>query len=98
MKKIITKISLYYLHYYLIILLSIIPISSLAQNVIDTSAPEDLLIEPTLVVPWSSIEPNCNTYTGCGLIVIQKHYYHKPKKVKLRRQCVYEYPCCVRNC
>lgn len=110
--KVIIKISEYFLlSGYLILILATIPISSYAQNaintlssqevmdtsyvVIDTSSSQDLLIEPTIVLTSSVIEPDCHTYTGCGLIVVKKSYYHKPIHYKIKRRRIYHQPCCV---
>lgn len=67
---------------YLILTLAVISVTSSAQNitVMDTSAPEDRLVNPTIVMTPGTVTPNCDTYTGCGLIVLKVHHYQKPKR------------------
>lgn len=94
MKNII-KVSKYSLfHCCLIITFVTLPITSFAQQVIDTSSPEDQLVEPSIVITPTTITPDCHTYTGCGLIVVNKYYYHNPKHYKHRRHHFYHQPCC----
>ena len=71
------------------------PIISSAQDVIDTSSPQDLLVEPTIVLTPSIDEPDCHTYTGCGVIVVNKYLHLKPKLHKLKRHRVHREPSCV---
>ncbi|VVC74989.1 hypothetical protein AQUSIP_02630 [Aquicella siphonis] len=94
--KFIIKASKYsLLHCYLIIILATIPIASSAQNIVDTSSPQDHLVEPAIVMTPSTVEPDCHTYTGCGLIIVKKYYYNKPKQYKPKQHRIYHQPCCV---
>ncbi len=46
------------------------------------------VITPYIVVTPSTIQPNCHTYTGCGVIVVERYYiYHRYRRH--RRHCGY---------
>lgn len=94
--KFITKVSKYALlqSYFIIILFVAIPTISFAQDVVDTSSSQSLIVEPNLIMTPSNIEPDCHTYTGCGLIVINKYSYQKPKHYIYKRHHVYQQPYC----
>jgi|SRR4029078_4831397 len=84
-------------HSSLAIMLAIIPITSHAQiTVVDTSYPEEPLVEPTIIVPYKTPAPSCHTYTGCDVIAVEKYYYRIPKR---KRSCGYrvKQPCCMTN-
>lgn len=79
-------------------ILVVLPLGSFAQVVIDNSSPGDHLVEPTIVIQPTTIQPDCATYTGCGLIVLKKHEYSPPKHNKIKRYqdqcqscCFYSY-------
>lgn len=94
--KFIIKISKYsLLQCCLIITFAAIPIVSFAQDVVDFSSPQDPLVEPAIVMTSSTIQPDCHTYTGCGLIVVNQHYYYPPKHYKHRRHHIYHQSCCA---
>jgi len=101
--KFTIKVSKYsLLHCCLIIILGTIPVAASAQNqnqvvkIIDTGSPQDPLIEPNIVLtPPTIIQPDCHTYTGCGLIVANPHYYYKPKHHKLKKHHIYREPYCT---
>lgn len=90
--KNISKFAL--LHCYLIIILASIPINSSAQEVIDSSSSQDPLVEPEIVLTPSAVEPDCHTYTGCGLIIVEKYNYQQPKHYTHKRHHLYQQPCC----
>jgi len=93
--KFIIKVRKYsLLQCYLIIILATIPITSSAQVVVDTSSPQEHLVEPTIVIAPSTVEPDCHSYTGCSLSVVKKSYYHKPKHYRSKPHCDYQQPCC----
>jgi len=80
----IKKASKYsFLYCFLILMFAAFPIASFAQDqntvVIDTSAPEDPLIAPTIVVTPVIIEPDCHTYTGCNVLLVDDYIHHKVK-------------------
>lgn len=89
------------LHGCLIVMLALIPITSSAQDIqiIDTSSHMDKLVKPTIVMTPVTLDPNCKSYTGCGLIVIKPKpvsVVHKVKKYRSYHQscCFYEgYQC-----
>ena len=74
-------------HCYFILLLALMPMASFAQEitVVDTSAPEDPLIAPTIMMTAVEVQPSCHTYTGCDVLVVDKYRYIK-RKYKRRRQ------------
>lgn len=83
------KVSKYSLFHFYFIIIATIPVSTFGQKIIDISEPEDILASPTIVLKPSTLEPNCHTYTGCGVMVVKypKHHY-KPK-----RHRIYYRPC-----
>lgn len=82
---------------YLMMILTVIPLTTYAQDItiIDTSSPYEPLVEPTIVMTSVTVEPDCHTYTGCGLIVLKKAHYQKPKVYKHKRHRIYHQPCCM---
>lgn len=90
--KFIIKVRKYsLLHSCLILILAAIPIISSAQNIVDTSSPQDPLVAPTIVVRPSTVEPDCHNYTGCDVIVVKKHptyhYYKSNRHYVYHRHC-----------
>ena len=89
--KLIIKVSKYSALVAISIILAAIPMTTSAQDIIDTSSPQDLLAAPTIVVPQASVEPDCHTWTGCSAIVVKRyHHYHYYKQKRYR---VYHGPC-----
>lgn len=82
---------------YLFMILAVISMTSFAQDIaiVDTSSPQDSLVEPTIVMTPVTVIPDCDTYTGCGLIVLKKIHYQRIHYLKHKRHRVYHQPCCV---
>ena len=53
------------------------------------------VVTPYIVVTPSTIQPDCHTYTGCGVIIINRYYiHHYYRRHYYRRHCAYsvDYP------
>ena len=85
------------IHGCLIVMLALMPITSSAQDItiVDTSSPMDPLVDPTIVMTPVNLEPNCKSYTGCGLMVVNPKpvkVVYKHKKHRVHRQACPDQP------
>jgi len=78
------------LHCFFILTLATIPATVFAQYV----------EEPYIVIPPATIQPDCRTYTGCGVFVMNGYYryhyhkrYHKHKRHRYYHRCPVAYTC-----